>query len=187
MNNENNPIDCHLTKDEILMALLDETDLGPELQIHLSTCLRCNGEKKKLEQQVHQLGHMAEQMAPVPTRSIRLPETKDRFYSHSRWWRQPVLGMAAVMILLMILVWPQAKHYFQPNIQKNAMTQDAQQDNQLIAQVDVLVEDALPMKYQDILGADEPELDPDFMQYIVPPVKDNVSKSLSYSKKGVIS
>jgi hypothetical protein len=187
MNNENNRIENHLTKDEMLMALVDETDLGPELQTHLSTCLRCNGEKKKLEQQLHQLGHIAEQMAPVPTRSIRLPETEDRFYSHSRWWRRPVLGMAAVMVLVMILVWPLAKLYIQPDIQKNEMTQDTQQDNQLIAQVDVLVIDALPMKYQDILGADEPELDPDFMQYIVPPVKDNVSKSLSYSKKGVIS
>jgi hypothetical protein len=190
MNNENDNINRHLTQDEILMALVDETDLGPDLQTHLSTCLQCSGEKKKLEQRLHQLSHMAEQMAPVPIRSIRLPETGDRSYFQRRWWWKPVLGTAAAMVLVIILVWPQARFYIQTKIQKDVTTQETQIDNELIAQVDVLVKDPLPMKYQDILEADkadETEFDQDFMQYIIPPIKDNVSGSLPYSRKGVLS
>lgn len=184
MNNEKNRIGRHLTKDEILMVLVDETDLGPELQKHLSTCLRCNGEKKNLEQWLHNLSHMAEQMAPSPTRSIRLPKIKDRFHFKSPWGWKSVLGMAAATVLVMILVWPRAKFNIRT---KDVMRQELQQDNQLITQVDVLVKDALPMKYREILLEDETQFDQDFMQYIVPPIKDNISSPLSYSKKGVIS
>lgn len=187
MNNEYHSINRHLTQDEILVALVDETDLGPDLQTHLSTCRQCSGEKTKLEQQLHQLSHMAEQMAPVPARHIRLPETKDRSYVQGRWWWKPALGMATAMVLVIILVWPQAKIYIQTHMGKNEMPRETQQDNQLIAQVDDLVKDPLPMKYQNILEADEPEFDPDFMQDIVPSVKDNVSGSISYGKKGIIS
>jgi hypothetical protein len=189
MNNKNNIISRHLTEDEILMAIVDETDLGSERQTHLSTCSRCNGEKRKIEQQLYDLSHIFEQMAPVPTRSFRLPGTnKDRSNFRSRWrWLRPVLGVAAAVALVIILVWPQVKFYLRTHFEKNVMTQDVQQDNQLIAQVDVLVNDALPMKYQDILGADETKFDQDFMQYIVPPIEDNVSKPISYNQKGAIS
>jgi hypothetical protein len=187
MNNNYNSINRHLTEDEILMALVDETDLAPELRKHFLTCSRCKGEKIKIEQQLCDLSQMAEQMAPVPTRSIGLPENRDRTYFRSRWRLRPVLAAAAAMILVMILVWPQAKIYIRTHIEKDVTTHDVQQDNQLIAQVDVLVKDALPRKYQNILGADETEFDQDFIRFIVPPIEDNNLKSISYGQRGAVS
>jgi hypothetical protein len=187
MNNRNNKVNRHLTGNEIITALVDETDLTPGLEAHLLSCPQCNEEKIKIEQQLCDLSHMAEQMTPVPTRSIRIPETEDRSYFRSRWRLRPVLGVAAAVVLLMMLAWPQATFYIRTHIEKDAVTTEVQQDDQLIAQVDVLVKDALPIKYQDILGVDETEFDQDFTQYIIPPIEDNVPKSISYSQKGAIS
>jgi hypothetical protein len=184
MKNENNDIDRHLTDDEILVALVDEADLGPELQAHLSACQRCKSKLKKIDQQLHDLGHMAEHMAPVSTRRIRLPETIDRSDFQSGWRLKPVLGLMAAMVLVVMLVWPQANFYIQTYFIQNMLTQGIKEDNILISKVDVLVEDALPEKYRHILSVAEPEFDQDFMQYIVPAIEDNNFSSLSNSNRG---
>jgi len=184
MKNENNNINRHLTDDEIIAALVDEADLGPELQAHLSDCRRCSSKLKKIHQQLHDLGHMAEQMAPVSTQSIRLPETIDRSDSQTGWRLKPVLGAMAAMVLVVMLVWPQAKFYIRTYFIQNMLTQGIKEDNILISEVDVLVEDALPEKYRHILAAAEPEFNQDFMQYIVPPIEDNNFSSLSNSNRG---
>lgn len=186
MNNKNNKTDHHLNEDQILMALVDEAELAPELQSHLAACSRCGTEKTKIEQRLSNLSHMAKQMAPTPTRRIHLPEIKRR----SHFWQglslRPALGVAVAAILVLMVVWLPGRFDRGPELSQDMLAQEMKEDNQFMAEIGTLVENALPQGYQDILTVAETEFEEDFMYYIVPPIEYNDSPSLSQRGRGAL-
>jgi len=186
MTNKNNTTDNHLTEDQILMALVDESELGLKFQSHLAACPICNNEKIKIERRIGELSRMAKRMTQMPTRSIRLPETKSRSFFWSGWRLSPVMGIALATVLVLMVLWRPARFYHQPGLGQDMLSQEMDEDNQFMTEVEILVENALPKEYQDILAVVETEFEDDFMYYIVPSVEDNNSQSLSQRERGVI-
>lgn len=176
----------HLTPDQIIMSIVDEAELLPELRSHLESCSRCTNEKIKIERRLSELSRMAKQMAPEPTRRIRLPETKYRSYFWSGRRFGVALGVAMVFVLILIVVWHPGKYTTRPDLGRDMAVRETKKDDQLLTEIGILVKNALPEAYQNILDSGEPEFEGDFMQYIVPPVENKEPRSLSYRERGIL-
>ncbi len=186
MTNKNNTTDNHLTEDQILMALVDESELDLKFQSHLAACPLCNSEKIKIERGIGELSRTAKRMTPMPTRSIRLPETKSRSFFWSGWRLSPVMGIALATVLVLMVLWRPARFYHQPDLGRDMLSQEMDEDHQFMTEVEILVENALPKEYQDILAVVETEFEDDFMYYIVPSIEDNNSQFLSKWERGAV-
>ena len=57
IHNHNEP---HLGENDILQAVIDDTDLSMLLQQHLLECSRCRSQKERLENELARLGQLAE-------------------------------------------------------------------------------------------------------------------------------
>jgi anti-sigma factor RsiW len=164
--------DPHLSYDELIQNLVDPADLSPDRHVHLQDCPRCRHQAEALQQRYHRLGQMAEQLAPTSTRSFRVPDAIGA--QHHRSFRPALaMGMIAALILVFTVFWPRVFDTRQGH-QQTAMN-SAEQDNRLMAQVDALVEDALPKPYQQLLATSEPELTEDLIDWIVPSTDDDNS------------
>ena len=162
----------HLSYDELMQNLVDPADLTPERRAHLLGCPRCRHQAESLQQRFHRLGQMARQLAPTPAHSFRLPDSVG-VQRHRRFKPALAMGLIAALILVFTVFWPRVFDT-RPSHQQTAMN-SAEQDGQLMAQVDALVEDALPKPYQRLLAASEPELTDDLIDWIVPSVEDDNS------------
>ena len=162
----------HLNFDELIQNLVDPADLASERQAHMLDCPRCRHEADSLQQRYQRLGRMARQLAPMPTHSFRLPDAMGA--QRYRSFRPALaMGMVAALILVFTVFWPRVFDTRQSHQQ--AAKVSAEQDSQLMAQVDALVDDALPKPYQRLIAASEPELTEDVIDWIVPSIDDNSS------------
>ena len=180
MDNEKN---AHLSTDQLLKAIVDEASLTYAMRHHMAVCPRCITARDKIERQLDELGIMAEQMAPLPTRSIILPEQK---IEPGYWWNlrfRPVLGIATALCLALLVVWGSTKFTASPKVDQVVVNQEVQKTEQLMAEVGMMVENALPQDYQDVLTVFETEPEEDFMEFIVP-TEEPDSPTTSIPKKG---
>jgi hypothetical protein len=68
----------HLTQDQLMQALIDDTRLSDELQEHLSTCSSCKEKKDKLSSRFHGLKHLSNRISSA---------SKDKRESATSWPR----------------------------------------------------------------------------------------------------
>ena len=158
----------HLTCEELIQNLVDSTDVEPVRRAHLQSCYHCRNQAAVLEQRYLKLGQAARRLAPHPTRPFRLPDTAG---VKRRRPLQPVMamGFAAALILAIMVFRP---HVIDPARRVSQVTAyNTEEDQQLMAQVDSLVEDALPKAYQRLLVVNEPVLTDELIDWIVPPVE----------------
>ena len=160
--------DIHLSDDELLLAMVDPTDLDPTRQAHLKSCLDCRRQSQDLTDHCTRLGQMARQMTPESRKHFRLP-------AHTapvrRWYFRPVmaLGVLGALIFGLTLWGPRFNRVSQTSTPMVA--QKVETDDQLLEEVDTLVEDALPEEYQQVVALSDDrsveDLD-DFMNWMVP-------------------
>ena len=166
-------IDQHLSYDELIQNLVDRTDLEAIRKEHLEACPHCRIQAETLQRRYDRLGQMARELAPQPKHAFRVPESGRT--STGRQFR-PVLamGVAAVLILGLTLLWPRAfdKSQGPPEIAATS----AEEENRLMARIDELVDDALPKPYQQLLAVSEPILTEDLIDWIVPSIEEDDEK-----------
>ena len=63
----------HLDEDQLIRAIVDETDLSPSVRDHLSSCPLCRAGMEQIEQDLTDLGKVAERLAPAKHREVSLP------------------------------------------------------------------------------------------------------------------
>ncbi len=159
--------DTHLSYDELLQAMTDRTDLGPGPRAHLDACRHCRRQAENLTDRFDRLGQMARQMAPKPQRVFRVPA---RHAAIGRWRFNPAMALGALGVLIFVFtLWgPQFTGDSDAPVPMVAQHLD---DDRLMAEIDELVEDALPAKYREVavLSDDQSveELD-DFINWMVP-------------------
>jgi len=159
--------DEHLSKDELLQALVDMADLTTERQFHLGQCSDCQKDLERLHQSFVRLERVARQMAPAPSRPFRLPQKAVT----QRWWQfRPMwaTGVAAAIILAFALWWPQQldRSAPVPNMARlNTVAGDS-----LLDEVDALVDNALPPVLQQLTASADLDDSQSIIDWVVPPI-----------------
>lgn len=162
--------DSHLTYDELLQTLADASDLIPEQQAHLESCHRCRRQAEDLQHRYHRLGKMARNMAPEPSRPFRV---RAHQMPKSRWYLQPgvAVGILGVLVFVFTVWWPHPTDH--SHVPVPAAAYNAEEEAQLMAEVDALLNDALPKAFQLVAVAPEPILSEDLIDWIVPSIDED--------------
>ena len=162
--------DLHLMYDELLRAMTDASDLDPEQQAHFESCHHCRRQAEELSRRYRRLGQMAKQMAPEPSHAFRVP---DRHAAIGRWHFKPgvALGVLGVLIFVFTLWWPQPSNH--SDVRAPMASWNVEEDARLMAEVDALVNDALPVAYQQVAVVSEPILSKDLIDWIVPSIDED--------------
>jgi predicted anti-sigma-YlaC factor YlaD len=159
-----NHSESHLEEDDILQAVVDETDLSVLQQQHLAQCLQCRTHKEQLEQELAHLGQLAERYAPRPQKRIIVADQKVHLPLLN--WR--IVFSAAAVAAVILIVWGTSLIQNQRTGSIGNSAQDMVEAEKLMTQVNVLVENALPPIYLDIVGETGSNLDEDFMHFLIP-------------------
>lgn len=160
--------DSHFSDDELLRAMIDSTDLDPTRQAHFKSCLHCRHQTENLTDRFSRLGLMARQMAPKPRQVFRMPVHSGPV---GRWHFKPgmALGVLGALILAVTLWGPGFTLFSQTPTP--VVVQNFENDDRLMEEIDMLVENALPEKYQQLaaLSDDRSVEDLDaFIDWMVP-------------------
>jgi hypothetical protein len=165
----------HLTEQELLQAVVDSADLGEERQTHLKGCPACLQALAGIESRLARLGGTAQDLAPLPARAFRLPEQRPAASSR-RFGLAWAVGSMAVLFLVFAVGAPFRSHSPE-SVPVTAV--DAVEDLRLMAQIDALVDDALPVAYQALTAMEWPVLriersnDEPLIDWVVPPLDDD--------------
>ncbi len=171
----------HLEEDDILQAVVDDSDLAMLQQQHLMECSQCRTRKERLEHELARLGQLAERYAPKPQRRIIVAEQKVR--SPLLNWR--VAFSAAAVATVILVVWGTFLIQNQQQGSIGNLAQDMVEAERLMTQVNILVENALPQVYLDIVGETSLNLDEDFMDFLIP-TNESAARISASAKKGSI-
>lgn len=176
----------HLDEDQLIRAIVDETDLSPSVRDHLSSCLLCRAGMEQIEQDLTDLGKVAERLAPATHRKISLPvEKPSRIYRWLHDWRISSGAIAAVAVVI-VMIWLSIPKTIIIEDTFDIMTEISWEDDDFMTEISALAENALPQVYLDITGESYSSLDDEFIEFVVPSAE---TDSLSYDqeRKGVKS
>ena len=175
------PNEPHLAKNDILQAVIDDTDLSDLQRVHLVQCSHCRSLKEQLEQELARLGQLAKRYSPAPQRRITVIERKDRspFFSWGFAFGAAAVAAAILVVLGTFLIRSQQ----QGNI--GNLAQNMVEAERLMTEVNVLVENALPPVYLDIVGETDLSADEDFIDFLIP-ITDDAPRISALAEKGSI-
>jgi predicted anti-sigma-YlaC factor YlaD len=162
----------HLDEDQLIRAVVDATDLPAAVQTHLAQCDLCRAGKESFAQELVNLGQMAERLAPKPQRRIVLPAPKTKRINLSFLdWRNLVAAAATVAAVLIVVWGTNTVRDISANraAERTAARREAQQ---LLTEVNMLVDNALPNFYLEISGEKDPDYDEEFYQFLIPATKE---------------
>ena len=175
--------DLHLDEDHLLKALVDEADLPRVQREHLAHCHECRKRKEAIAENLARLGRQAEQFCPSPRRKISLPVEKPRRLWSWQW--RTAIG-AAVAALFIGVVGIPALFEKMPGLDKSNPLQEMVDAEELMFEVSMLVENALPQEYLEITGDMDDEADEDdmFLEFMTPTTEDEFWSRDSGEKGG---
>jgi len=182
MKNENHN---HLSDELILRAIIDEADLNPAEQFHLSTCSICRKRKTVMEAPLIQLGQLAAQHAPDPKGypSILHNRPSRRVYGWNFGWR-PALASAVSILLIVAWAWGYGAAWFRGTERVDTARLEKIDDATLMAEVDALIDEALPETYRYITADDEPRLTDEFIRFVAP-LAESDSLTFNFRNRGL--
>jgi len=167
----------HLNENQIIQAVVDESDLPASVRAHLSACSQCRHLKQSFEQDLSNLGKLAAQFAPKPQRRISLPVQNHRSrFSAFRDWRR-LTAAAATIAAVFIVVWGtnMARKY---SVHRNeTLTAEMRDAKRLMNEVNSLVDNALPSFYLELSDEPDPDYDEKFYKFLIPPVEEKTLTS----------
>jgi hypothetical protein len=173
------PNEPHLAENDILLAVIDDTDLSDRQREHLARCSRCRTQKEQLEQELTRLGQLAKRYSPALRRRITLVERKDRSPLFSRGFALSAAAVAATILLVLGIFLIRSQQ--QGNV--GNLAQNMVEAEKLMSEVNVLVENALPPVYLDIVGETDMSMDEDFFDFLIP-TTDEAPRISALAEKG---
>ena len=163
-----NTMPSHLGENDILKAVIDETDLPKRLKRHLNECSHCRSQKENIAQELARLGQLARRYAPEPQRRVSL--AADRV-------RRPLLNWkfafsAAAVAAAIMVVWATVLIQNQQPGRVENLAQNMIEAEKLMTEIDGLVENALPPVYLKIVGETDLNADEEFLEFLIPGAED---------------
>jgi len=176
----------HLDEDQLIRAIVDETDLSPSVRDHLSSCPLCRAGMEQIEQDLTGLGKTAERLAPAENRKVSLPAWgPSRVNQWFLNWRLSFGAIAAAAMVLLVVWWSiQNKIIHEETL--DIMAQVTWEDDAFMTEISILTENAMPQVYLDIIGEYYVGIDDVFIQFVIPSIETN-SLSHNLGRKGVKS
>jgi hypothetical protein len=132
--------DIHLDEDQLLWAVVEETELPLPLQEHLSACPQCRTNKERFEQDLARLGQMAERFAPSLRGPVSLPVEKPRGSAGWLWGWRAYASATVAAALVVIVVWSFPMFRDTPGDNGAMLAREMQETEQFMAEVSMLVE-----------------------------------------------
>lgn len=161
----------HLDEKQLIQAVVDENDLPRSVQTHLGDCHQCRSEKESFEQEMAALGEIAERYAPQPQKRIVLPVVEAE---SPRWtflnWRHAVGAAASVAVVLMVF-WVTTTFRNSTGYDPAGGPAELLAARQLMTEVNMLVDNALPPLYLEISAEYKPDDNKDFYQFLIPQIE----------------
>jgi len=176
-----NPNEPHLGEDDMLQAVIDDTDLSVLQQHHLAECSQCRTHRERLKNELAHLGQMAERYAPEPLQRITVEHDKLRSPFSIRGFAFSAAAVAAVIVV----VWATFLIRSQQQSGVGNLAQNMVEAERLMTEINVLVENALPQVYLDIAADTDLNLDEEFIDFLIPTDEDDPRIS-ALAKKGSI-
>ena len=125
------------------------------------------------------LGQLAEHYAPELQRRVTVAEQKVRAPFFNKGFAFSAAAVAAVIIV----VWATFLIRSQQQGSIGNLAQNMVEAERLMTEIDVLVENALPQVYLDIVGETNLNLDQDFLDFLIP-TSDDAPRVSALAKKG---
>jgi len=177
------PENIHLDEEEIIMAVVDADDLGRPQQQHLSQCSQCRSQIEAMNDDLTQLGQIAEAASPVVTKPFRAPSTRKEHAGWMPFGRKLATGLAIAVACVIIggLFWQN-----QVSNRRQQFAREMAEAEQLMQQVDLLVDNPLPATIMTIGAEGIDEHDEDFFRFLIPDESSNTTIS-RIGKKGLIT
>ena len=161
----------HLDEQELIQAVVDESDLPQSMQAHLVTCHQCRASKESFEQELASLGQMAERYAPKPQKRIVLPvhEAKSNFWTFLN--RRNAIGSAVTVAAVLIVFWGTTIVRNLTEYGTDRGPSELMEAKQLMTEVNMLVDNALPPLYLNISAENNSDYDQEFYQFLIPQIE----------------
>ena len=174
----------HLNEDQFLLATVNKNELPAEAREHLSECLLCRERMENLERELALFGRMAEDFVPRQRRRVS-QHIKPRNARGWLWNLRTATGAAAMVILVMTLIWWSPLLRNTPEVGTDMAGEIFQESDQLMTDIDTLVDNALPPVYIYISGGSEQEFDEEFMEFVVP-IIENTTPIYNSGMRGAV-
>lgn len=177
--NKNNG--SHLNEEQIYKAIIDESQLLPSENEHLSDCPECRTAVESFQNDLKLIGQTAERFVPLPKRRKILYEKtgKNSLFG----WGTSFAAAITILFFVITMHSDSMKLIFD---NKTDITNSAlYSEDILMTQVNNLIENPLPAKYLFISDEDNTDYDEGFIDFVVPSVDDEVLSSTEM--KGYIS
>ena len=158
----------HLNEEQLIQAVVDASDLPASVQAHLTACDQCRAGQESFAQELLNLGQMAERLAPKPQRRIVLPVPKTRrtILSFLHW--RNLVAAAATVAAVLIVIWGTNTVRDLSEQRAENRTAEMREAKQLMTEVNMLVDNALPSFYLEISGEKNADYDEKFYQFLIP-------------------
>lgn len=164
--------DSHLTDDELLQTIIDPSDLATARQAHFQSCPDCRRQSEDLKYRFSRLGRMAKQMAPKPRKVFRAPAHHAPI---GPWYLKPALAMGVLGALVFVFTLWGPRFFRMVQTPPPMVAQNVEKDDHLMEEIDTLVENALPEKYQQLAAlADDRSVEDldEFIDWVVPSLEE---------------
>lgn len=167
----------HLDEKQLIQAIVDQADLPASVQAHLAKCRQCRLRKENFERELANFGQMAERYAPQPQKRVRLPahETKSTFWTLLNW--RSAIGVAATVAAVLIVFWGTTIVRNLSEHGTGGLASEILEAQRLMMEVNMLVDNALPVFYLEISGENNPDYDEEFYQFLIPPIENETLTS----------
>jgi predicted anti-sigma-YlaC factor YlaD len=160
----------HLSKDEVIRAIVDESGLSQNLRDHLAGCDSCRNECSRLKGELNSFAAMSSTLVPPMRKTVMLPACEPERRVRSAGFRL-ALGSALAAVVVAVVAAGVYIHGIpgqEPNKANElaALQQEAASDELLMNEVARLVDNPMPQAWADM--GSTPDLDMDAMDAIVP-------------------
>jgi hypothetical protein len=156
----------HLEEEQLIRAIVDQSDLPEPVRKHLSACSTCSEKKQDMERELRVLGELGQAYAPSPPRRMILPE-KEPSYFRLWTWQKTMAAAATVVAILVLIV---AIWFRIPRIGPEKANLDvyhpATEEERRFIEASALEEDPFSPFHQFVIGGAYPVLDEGFVEFV---------------------